>query len=706
MDTKNRDDFAKVSFGYRTVFVTVLLFVCAVLLGLCCKILSDNIVRTNQNFEYYYQRVENKLDGFAKASEALFASSDVKRVCEDLTDTYDVNSTIPVRKLIDDYEDFFTNGEGSIILTNLEDEISLSSKGTMRIDDVCKELILDEDAIKTIKNNHQSDRFYVYSKNSGLIRFVFRHRYNNINDDIYCFITTDATVFVPDENFVIADGRARYQEKLGNTGFVNVGKTYVRESVIVPGLTYKYAAKYDNVLLLVFIVICMLVCIAGIFCSKRLTEKVLNITYMPLIAATRQNEEDDPAKTADTWDESAKKLISDSEQMRNNLKENRVYRKKSFLRNLLYDIEDYQIKYLEEHALAYLDAECRVVLMDFTYKGDYTNMRERMSDDEFACELENRISRIIPGEFVPVSDGRYVYITNVCDKDELRKNLAGVLEFAASCKMDALVAVGDKIEGLKNVKSSFRNALDCLERRSAFPPHFIVFSSELGGEHSSFYYPIDVEVRLIENIMVGNREAVDEILGMVLAKNLYEISLNTEKLRELKIVMVGTINRAINRMNKDASDIFGENTSVYLEIGASRNKEEFAKSVRSVFGMLCSYNRNTGGEPKQDKIARDIMAYIESNYNDPHLSLEGVARIFFISQNHASRVLKNKIGKSYKEYVNDVRIKEAKHLLKNTPMTVVNVANNVGYTDIRAFNRLFKKYTNQTPNEYRVSDQD
>ena len=242
-----------------------------------------------------------------------------------------------------------------------------------------------------------------------------------------------------------------------------------------------------------------------------------------------------------------------------------------------------------------------------------------------------------------------------------------------------------------------------MERKNAFPSHFIVFSNELTNELSSFYYPIDVEVQIIDSILAGNQEALDEILSKVLAKNLYEISLTAEKMRELKIVMVGTINRAINRMNKEASDIFGENSSVYLEIGASRNKEEFAKSVRSVFDALCIYNENEN-ESRPDKSARDIMTYIDTNFDDSDLSLEKVAKVFFISQNHVSRVLKNKIGKSYKEYLNDVRMNEAKRLLKNTPMTVLGVANSVGYTDIRAFNRLFKKYTNCTPNEYRAAD--
>ena len=388
--------------------------------------------------------------------------------------------------------------------------------------------------------------------------------------------------------------------------------------------------------------------------------------------------------------------------MRSNLEENKAFRKKTYLRNLLYDIEDFQENYLEEYDLKYLSAESRVILMDFASKNDYAAMHGRIYDEKFESRLEEQLSQNICGELISVNEGRYVYITNLCDRDTLRKKLTDVLEFAAACGMDALIAVGDRVENIKNIKSSFRNALECMERKNVFPSHFIAFSSELTNELTSFYYPIDVEVQLIDNILIGNREAVDEILSKVLARNLYEISLTTEKMRELKIVMVGTINRAINRMNKEASDIFGETSSVYLEIGASRNKEEFAKSVRSVFGMLCSQNES-GNESKQDKIAKDIMNYIETNFRDSDLSLERIAKTFFISQNHVSRVLKSKIGKSYKEYLNDVRINEAKRLLKNTPMTVLNVANNVGYTDIRAFNRLFKKYTNQTPNEYRVT---
>lgn len=704
MKTQNKDNFSKIRFGYTAVLVTVLSVVCVVLLGVCLKTVAYDKNKMDNNFKNYYQTVENKLGVFRKIKDAVFANGDVRKFCGDLTESYNVQDAVDVGKLIKSFEKFVVDGEYGMVLTNLEDEMCATGKGIVRLQEVCEDLMLSDDEIISIRNNHKDDSYYIYNKESGVIRLIFRHRYLEAEDaDFYYFITADVNVLMPDKDFVIADASEKYRGRSGNATASLLGKSYIIESATVPGLTYKYNATYGNVFVRMILIAFILICIAGIFFRRKIVEKILNIAYAPIIKVAGQNSEDENSWADAAWDKSAGKLIDDADAMRNDLELCKIRCKKNYLRNLLYDIEDYREKYIALYDLEYLNMGNRVVMMDFTNKSD-SSMCIRLSAGEFAAELEDRISRNVSGELVSVNDGRYVYITDVCDKDELRDRLAGVLEFAVGCKLEAFIAVGDRVDTLRDVKASFRNAIDCMERRNAFPSRFVAFSSELTNENSSFYYPIDVEVQLIDNIVIGNQEVVDEILGKVLAKNLYEISLSAEKLRELKIVMVGTINRALNRMNKDVSDIFGENTSVYLEIGASRNKEEFAKNIRHVLGLLCSYNGNVSSEPKQDKIARDILSYIEANFSDTDLSLEKIARIFFISPNHVSRVMKNKIGKSYKEYLNDVRINEAKRLLKNTPMTVVSIANNVGYSDVRAFNRLFKKRTNQTPNEYRISD--
>ena len=50
-----------------------------------------------------------------------------------------------------------------------------------------------------------------------------------------------------------------------------------------------------------------------------------------------------------------------------------------------------------------------------------------------------------------------------------------------------------------------------------------------------------------------------------------------------------------------------------------------------------------------------------------------------------------------------MRIEKAKSLLKTPGIQIQNIAEQTGYTDVAHFSRNFKKYTGQTPGEYRNS---
>ena len=58
---------------------------------------------------------------------------------------------------------------------------------------------------------------------------------------------------------------------------------------------------------------------------------------------------------------------------------------------------------------------------------------------------------------------------------------------------------------------------------------------------------------------------------------------------------------------------------------------------------------------------------------------------------------------TFKAYLNLVRIKEAKQLLKTTTLKNYEIAESIGFDDPSYFNGLFKKIVGMTPNEYRNS---
>ena len=92
--------------------------------------------------------------------------------------------------------------------------------------------------------------------------------------------------------------------------------------------------------------------------------------------------------------------------------------------------------------------------------------------------------------------------------------------------------------------------------------------------------------------------------------------------------------------------------------------------------------------------------YIKEHFADP-ISLEEVSSEVGFSGSYFSTLFRKETGKNFLEYLTDVRIEEAKTLLRETRMTIENVAKSVGINDYKRFSKTFKKLTGISPKEYR-----
>ena len=104
-----------------------------------------------------------------------------------------------------------------------------------------------------------------------------------------------------------------------------------------------------------------------------------------------------------------------------------------------------------------------------------------------------------------------------------------------------------------------------------------------------------------------------------------------------------------------------------------------------------------------DERMMEIMNYIQTNYLT--VTLEDLSEKFHLSEPYLSKYIKEKSGRTFGENLQNIRMKRAKSLLKNTSMTVENVAYAVGYQSVEHFNRTFKKQFEMTPVQFRNSAQ-
>src|SRR5690606_35193461 len=97
-----------------------------------------------------------------------------------------------------------------------------------------------------------------------------------------------------------------------------------------------------------------------------------------------------------------------------------------------------------------------------------------------------------------------------------------------------------------------------------------------------------------------------------------------------------------------------------------------------------------------------VYQYLEEHYAE-EISLELVAEKLNISGGYLSTYFKEKDGRNFIDYVHEVRIEKAKHLLLTSNLKVLDIAQQTGYQNMNSFHRMFKKFAGATPNEYRKS---
>lgn len=102
-----------------------------------------------------------------------------------------------------------------------------------------------------------------------------------------------------------------------------------------------------------------------------------------------------------------------------------------------------------------------------------------------------------------------------------------------------------------------------------------------------------------------------------------------------------------------------------------------------------------------DEDARRIVGLIARKYSDCELTVAKIGEEAGILPTKIPGVLKKKFNLSFKQYLNKIRLSEAKRLLKETDRQITDIAYNVGYKNVTHFHRIFKQVEKISPNEYR-----
>lgn len=127
-----------------------------------------------------------------------------------------------------------------------------------------------------------------------------------------------------------------------------------------------------------------------------------------------------------------------------------------------------------------------------------------------------------------------------------------------------------------------------------------------------------------------------------------------------------------------------------------RAKEEYEGRMRELKQMNLQM---TEGE---DAVAKAVQ-YVKEHYAQPDLSLALVAEQCYLSQSSLSRGLKQKTGMGFSDYLNSIRLNQARLLLTHCrEMTILEVSRQAGFSSQHYFCRVFKQQEGISPSDYRM----
>lgn len=105
----------------------------------------------------------------------------------------------------------------------------------------------------------------------------------------------------------------------------------------------------------------------------------------------------------------------------------------------------------------------------------------------------------------------------------------------------------------------------------------------------------------------------------------------------------------------------------------------------------------------QNDIGNNAIRYIKENFSSTDISLNLLSEYFFVSQSYLAKIIKQKTGTNFTDYLNKLRIDMSIKLLldENIAYSIKDVSDRVGYNSQHYFSRAFKNYMGISPSKYR-----
>ncbi|MBO5059941.1 MAG: response regulator [Clostridia bacterium] len=295
----------------------------------------------------------------------------------------------------------------------------------------------------------------------------------------------------------------------------------------------------------------------------------------------------------------------------------------------------------------------------------------------------------------------YVYSSSLCGTDVCDFLALVQNHYKNTFSHTVTIGVSGIFKNLTIVQRAYKQATAALEQKAAFGTNSIIKYTEISSnpQQSSVELTTDEMNEIIECVKSGNITQATQIINNYFTNISHlksiDITLIKNRILELIVLLIHTMIKNSNMMYA----VFNRNFFPAIEIQALEfilEIQEWTVDIITKLGECHDLCIPHSYSPALNK----ALLYIRANYSQK-IKLEDVAKELFMSSRSLRRIFLAETGKSFQEHLTEYRIKMSVNLIENTSYKICDIANLVGYNDVKHFYRTFKKITGHNPKHYK-----
>jgi two-component system response regulator YesN len=295
---------------------------------------------------------------------------------------------------------------------------------------------------------------------------------------------------------------------------------------------------------------------------------------------------------------------------------------------------------------------------------------------------------------------------NEIGREEITKTLTHLSGLVFNeYRISVTAALGDLFNSETEISYSFEQAKQALEYALHLNKKDISWFTETRMDSSTYYYPLDIELRMISTVRAGEFEEAKRIFQSIISQNTEHRELSVEMKHLLVRELKGTFLKLLDQKAFLESDLFESVKNQIIDIQETGSIESIHEEMAGIMKALCSLIMSKKNEG-HTRMVEQIKQYIKETYSNSELTLYSVAEQVERPEKYISQLFKEVTGMNLSDHLEKIRMDHAASLLSENEFTVDEIAARVGYNSSHSFRRAFKRVMGISPSMYRLSAQE